>query len=171
MPGVGGFGPHYGRREALLTWGPVPASATAVVNSDRKRSGRVTSVPTAGEEMRAAPRIPASASDCRFPACDSTYRRHQILPQVVVDHVAAVLVEELDPLFRTCRLHECISREPLGRRPRIDLPIQVAPGRLVAGVAQPCTSPSTWVYWSACAGSIPAQRVELFSLEARRSSG
>src|ERR1051326_3729737 len=61
---------------------------------------------------------------------------YQILATVVIDDVAAVLIDELDALLRARRRHQRILREPLRGLSRGEVAVEITPGRFVAGVAE-----------------------------------
>jgi hypothetical protein len=62
---------------------------------------------------------------------------HHVLAQVVVDHVAAVLVDEAYALLRARRGVQPVPLEPRGRAGGVDLAVDVAAGRVVTGVREP----------------------------------
>src|SRR5687767_1573946 len=66
---------------------------------------------------------------------------HEILAQVVVDHVAAILIEEAHPLLGAILRHQRESLEPGRRGSAVDLAIQIPSRCLVAGISQPIDQP------------------------------
>src|SRR5437867_13156411 len=98
------------------------------------RSLEVGGKPGRGEELLellpASLRLIGSASPALDVAPD------QVLTYIVIDDVAPVLIQELDALPGPIGGHHGKSGEPVRRLHGVDLTVQVAPTRLVAGVVQ-----------------------------------
>src|SRR5687768_10005650 len=70
------------------------------------------------------------------PRCAFDVLRDHVLPEVVVDDVAAVLIEEADPLLGARARHQGVALEPGSRLYRVDLLVDVATGGLVARIRE-----------------------------------
>ena len=70
------------------------------------------------------------------PPCASIQRAHEILAEVVVDDVAAVLIDEAHALLGARRRHQRVLGQPRRRGLRVDLAVQVSPRGLVSRVGE-----------------------------------
>src|SRR5476651_1930533 len=60
----------------------------------------------------------------------------EILPQVVVDDVTPILIDESDALAGALGGHESVAGQPGGGRSAVDLAVEIAARRFVAGVTE-----------------------------------
>ena len=82
-----------------------------------------------GRTLPTAP--PAARARSRFDVL-----LHEVLAEVVIDHVAAIDVEEPGALFGTRRRHQRVTRQPVRRLLAIDFAVQVPARRFIARVGK-----------------------------------
>ena len=109
---------------------------TSIKSSDSHRA--VSRRATRRQAARTTLPAPRERSRRRAASVASTYAATMSLPEVVVDHVAAVLVDEA----RRAAPRAAANTVPylsshVGGRCRVDLAVEVPPRRFVAGVRQP----------------------------------
>ena len=153
-PGGGGYLPRRCSTSGRLT----PAAATSIrispaagTGSGRSASFRTSGGPDCvistalhfspdgrrGDDSSAANSRQRRAGVLSRPTLLLDVGAHQVLAEVVVDHVAAVLLDELDALLGArLRVHRVLL-EPRDRAGAIDLAVDVLARRLVARIRQP----------------------------------
>src|SRR5919201_837119 len=61
---------------------------------------------------------------------------HHVLPEIVIDHVTPIPLDEFDPLLSAGRLHHLVFLQPFHRGLLVDLAINESSCGLVSGVSQ-----------------------------------